>query len=79
MDVVGTAAYLIITTLFHFDMSLMMDLRDVGTHWACVREIVIPMRTVQPGEYEHLHHSFGISSSISSLSLTDLSNYLTSQ
>jgi hypothetical protein len=48
MDVVGTAAYLIITTLFHFDMSLMIDPRDVGTHWACVREIVIPMRTVQP-------------------------------
>ena len=32
MDVVGTAAYLIITTLFHFDMSLTIDLREISTH-----------------------------------------------
>jgi len=32
MEVVGTAAYLIITTLFHFDMSLTIDLREISTH-----------------------------------------------
>ena len=53
MDVVGTATYLMMTTVFHFDISATMDPREISIHWACVREIVIPIRTVKPGEYKH--------------------------